>query len=83
MVIIFFEHRLSAGIFSSLEKFPADYLRSLTYWIVGTFFPVSFGFVINFAIEIICRKKFQLRKVANRTKCNSFFDIQKRIPDPC
>jgi hypothetical protein len=65
-----------------LENFPADYLRSLTYWIVGIFFPVSFGFVINSGIGIIRRKYFHLRKIANRTKCNSFFDIQKRIPDP-
>jgi hypothetical protein len=27
-------------------------------------------------------KYFQLRKIANRTKCNAFFDIQNRIPDP-
>ncbi len=27
-------------------------------------------------------KYFQLRKIANRTKRNNFFDIQKRIPDP-
>jgi hypothetical protein len=46
------------------------------------FFLVSFGFVIISAIEIICRKYFQLRKIANRTKCNSFFDIRKRIPNP-
>ncbi len=27
-------------------------------------------------------KYFQLRKIANRTKRSTFFDIQKRIPDP-
>ncbi len=70
-------------ILYTLEIFPADYLRSLTYWIVRTFFPVSFGFVIISAIEIIRRKYFQLRKIANRKKRNSFFDIQERIPDPC
>jgi hypothetical protein len=74
------------GNFSEKENFPkfyyTDYLRSLTYWIVGNFFQVSFGFVIISAIETICRKYFQLRKIANRTKHNTFFDIRKRIPDP-
>ncbi len=59
-----------------------DYLCSLTYWIVGFFFLVSSGFVKISAIELICRKYFQLRKIANRTKGNTFFDIRKRIPDP-
>ncbi len=59
-----------------------NYLRSLTYWIVGNFIQVSFGFVIILAIEIIRRKYFQLRKIANRTKRITFFDVQKRIPDP-
>ncbi len=46
------------------------------------FFQVSFGFVIISAIEIICSKYFQLRKIANRTKCNTFFGIRKCIPNP-
>ncbi len=37
------------GNFSEKEKFPkfyyTDYLRSLSYWIGGIFFQVSFGFV--------------------------------------
>jgi hypothetical protein len=33
----------------------------------------------NFPAE----KYFQFRKIANRTKLNTFFDIQKPIPDPC
>ncbi len=71
------------GNCSEKEKFPkfyyTDYLRSLTYWIVGIFFQVSFGFVIISRIQIICRKYFQLRNIANRTKCNTFFDIQSDV----
>ena len=74
------------GNFFEKEKFPkfyyTDYLRSLTYWIVRNVFQVSFGFVIISTIEIICRKYFQLRKIANRTKRNTFFDIWKHIPNP-
>ncbi len=37
------------GNFSDKENFPkvyyTDYLRSLTYWISGIFFQISFGFV--------------------------------------
>ncbi len=56
-----------------------DYQCSLTYWIGGNLFQVSFGFVIISRIEIICRKNFQLRKIANRTKCNTFFDIRSDV----
>ncbi len=75
-------------IWSPYEKFSGkkkSYLllyglpSSLTYWIVGNFFQVLFGFVIISTIEIICMKYFQLRKIANRTKCNTFFDIQSDV----
>ncbi len=68
------------GNFSEKEKNPKfyymDYLRSLTYLIVGNFFQGLFGFVIFSTIEIICMKYFQLRETAHRTKCNTFFDIR-------
>jgi hypothetical protein len=71
------------GNFSGKEKFPkfyyTDNLCSLTYWIVGNFFQVSFGFVKISTIEIILRKYFLLRKIANRTKRNTFFDIQSYV----
>ncbi len=71
------------GFFSEKEKFPRfydmDYLHSLTYWNVGFFFQVSFGFVIISTIEKIHRKYFQLRNIANRTKRNTFFDIRSDV----
>ncbi len=70
-------------MFSEKENFPkfyyTDYLRSLTYRIVGNFFQVSFGFVIISRIEIIRRKYFQLRKIAIRTKRNTFFEIRSDV----
>ncbi len=70
-------------IFQKTIFFPkfyyTDYLRSLTYRVVGFFFQVSFGFVIISTIEMIRRKYFQLRKIANRTKCNTFFDIRSDV----
>ncbi len=60
------------GNFSEKENFPkfyyTDNLHSLTYWIVGNFFQVSFGFVKISTIEIIRRKYFQLRKNCQQDK---------------
>jgi hypothetical protein len=70
-------------IFQKNKKNPkfyyTDYLCSLTYWIVGIFFQHLFGFVIISTIEIIHMKYFHLRKIADRTKRNIFFDIRSYV----